>query len=1175
MARSKQASEKSSQQNFHKNDGGMSQHSLISSSSSQAHRVKQQDILADFQDEEDELLLSKQLKGHGQNFPKAKNLNETHSSQHSYKNNDNVNSSQSNNNQRRQVNVLSTNKQKNVNSFSNQYQNVNHHQYQHHTNNQHLNINNEMNQTNSNYQLPHLTQNYENDMSLGQLINNTSIPFDNQNTFYQQRMMNNQMTLNSVGGGISVGGIIGMRQDELLSISGASQSFARDNYHRHDSGENYDNDDDSDPNRSISAHDVQDQFKDIRQELEKVRKAKKQMKKFMVEQNNSIIDDSRFMQDNMSQSEDFNPSAIEKKYKFLMQGQVFKTLDAPNINNQDLNPVIAKNGIPAGMVTSTNILELNNKLIEETYFLSKKREYVQLHMEESDLSILDIDKIKDINGLVAHKRKYSNLGGGLGNPLTDISNQGEDRQDELATNIDIQLITNHDRLQVTIPNYDNHSRLYFENPDGFAQNQEIRLNQRKVFTKVTEEKSVEFEKRLFHQFARMNQSEQVDMIGKIVPQFADCLRDLQQFKLKYQVLLDRVKKLSPLPLKQALAQDRVLESLGILNDLQKGDQVPQLQQQQTLSGTNAQREQRDNVRRSQNDSLKQKTTKDDESIREIQRIKEQLGGAEQKLKDAQLSRLQEKVKGFAQTEKQLRQQLNEVESRDESLISKIESAVCFGKVMLSLKPVVVRSMVSIQSSVQYNAIDKQFQVESVKSGANSSSNLKKEKEMGLIDRIDNSISSILEQEFNELYNELKSYKLNLQSKFCLLTDEHIYFYSDIYMLQELYKFHLSTLDFIDLGIVLQNNQVNKRVFFMKMIHQNLEEKQREVYLISVYEDQIYKWDNTLEPQDDIKYQDRTFQIIKSRLLKVGMNQFRGKDDQFDEDDGGHSDSGSQLQRQDGEVQRYKQGSYYKSGRMKNNRKATILIDDNNESSPEGGQRNNPYSDNENGELQSLERQFHDNLKNQTRRLEEVGLNVEHPLNNQNERNPLHFQDISGTEDLQKAMDDLNDKVQQKIKQKVQQQQKEERDRSIEQQKRKLEKQQIQLEYIKAFKVLAIGTTFLKYGAMGQPKYRHIFLSENGKILCWKDPGAQKSKSQILIKDIQKITHGRDTKKFKRFKNTTEQQLLVSFSIHTKKRTLDLEAANLKDKEEFLSNLNVTMKLINDPKISQIKKIQQI
>lgn len=41
----------------------------------------------------------------------------------------------------------------------------------------------------------------------------------------------------------------------------------------------------------------------------------------------------------------------------------------------------------------------------------------------------------------------------------------------------------------------------------------------------------------------------------------------------------------------------------------------------------------------------------DSNIREVQRIKEQLGDAESKLKDAQLTRLQEKVKGFAATEK--------------------------------------------------------------------------------------------------------------------------------------------------------------------------------------------------------------------------------------------------------------------------------------------------------------------------------------------------------------------------------------------------------------------------------------------------------------------------------------------------------------------------------------------
>jgi hypothetical protein len=80
--------------------------------------------------------------------------------------------------------------------------------------------------------------------------------------------------------------------------------------------------------------------------------------------------------------------------------------------------------------------------------------------------------------------------------------------------------------------------------------------------------------------------------------------------------------------------------------------------------------------------------------------------------------------------------------------------------------------------------------------------------------------------------------------------------------------------------------------------------------------------------------------------------------------------------------------------------------------------------------------------------------------------------------------------------------------------------------------------------MGQPKHKHVFLFENGKRLCWKEPGSGKAKSYILIKDIQRITNGRETKKFKRFPAQTELQVQLSFSICTNKRTLDLEATDI-------------------------------
>lgn len=49
-------------------------------------------------------------------------------------------------------------------------------------------------------------------------------------------------------------------------------------------------------------------------------------------------------------------------------------------------------------------------------------------------------------------------------------------QENDMINIDLNLITNDKRLHVSIPSYDNHYRLYFENPDGFMANQELKPN---------------------------------------------------------------------------------------------------------------------------------------------------------------------------------------------------------------------------------------------------------------------------------------------------------------------------------------------------------------------------------------------------------------------------------------------------------------------------------------------------------------------------------------------------------------------------------------------------------------------------------------------------------------------------------------------------------------------------
>ena len=67
--------------------------------------------------------------------------------------------------------------------------------------------------------------------------------------------------------------------------------------------------------------------------------------------------------------------------------------------------------------------------------------------------------------------------------------------------------------------------------------------------------------------------------------------------------------------------------------------------------------------------------------------------------------MQEKVKGFAATEKQLRTQVIEVEKRDESLVTKIENAVCFGKVMITSRPLIVSDFGDLLSEIKYHALD--------------------------------------------------------------------------------------------------------------------------------------------------------------------------------------------------------------------------------------------------------------------------------------------------------------------------------------------------------------------------------------------------------------------------------------------------------------------------------------
>lgn len=68
------------------------------------------------------------------------------------------------------------------------------------------------------------------------------------------------------------------------------------------------------------------------------------------------------------------------------------------------------------------------------------------------------------------------------------------------------------------------------------------------------------------------------------------------------------------------------------------------------------------------------------------------------------------------------------------------------------------------------------------------------------------------------------------------------------------------------------------MMFYKVVYHNSRERKREVFLMSVFEEQVTKWDNCLDPSDNIKAYDRTYNLIKDRLLKAVLERSRANQD---------------------------------------------------------------------------------------------------------------------------------------------------------------------------------------------------------------------------------------------------------------------------------------------------------
>ena len=112
------------------------------------------------------------------------------------------------------------------------------------------------------------------------------------------------------------------------------------------------------------------------------------------------------------------------------------------------------------------------------------------------------------------------------------------------------------------------------------------------------------------------------------------------------------------------------------------------------------------------------------------------------------------------------------------------------------------------------------------------------------------------------------------------------------------------------------------------------------------------------------------------------------------------------------------------------------------------------------------------------------------------------------------------------------------------------------KFPRAVKVLKNGFLFLKYGKYGHPHERLVYLSDDEKMIEWKDANQKKCTGSIPLDSIQDIAEGRSQGHFHRFKVKDMNQDKLSFSIISSRRTLDLEASIKENKLRFIESLRI-------------------
>ena len=107
----------------------------------------------------------------------------------------------------------------------------------------------------------------------------------------------------------------------------------------------------------------------------------------------------------------------------------------------------------------------------------------------------------------------------------------------------------------------------------------------------------------------------------------------------------------------------------------------------------------------------------------------------------------------------------------------------------------------------------------------------------------------------------------------------------------------------------------------------------------------------------------------------------------------------------------------------------------------------------------------------------------------------------------------------------------------------------------------IGTFFLKYRAVRDPAIRFIWISIDGKKLCWSKPNSRdlraKIRGSLSLGDIVRIRDGLVRTRGLP-KDSKALRLACSFSIITSDLTIELEAPTQKMKQDWMNHLSALL-----------------